>query len=117
MGEDQGTGRTAVSDTENPEEIQREIEQTREELGETVEALATKADVKGQAKRKLQDTKASVAEKKDQLLTKAKDVSPEGVSSAASETVQAARRNPLPPAAVGAFAVGFLAGRLSKHKR
>ena len=40
-----------------PEEIQAEIEATRAELGETVEALAGKADVKGQAQRKVEETK------------------------------------------------------------
>ena len=36
-----------------PEQIEREIERTREELGETVEALAAKTDVKAAARRKL----------------------------------------------------------------
>jgi len=40
-----------------PQEIREDIEQTREELGETVEALAAKTDVAGQAKAKVADTK------------------------------------------------------------
>ena len=43
--------------TRTPEEIEAEIEATREELGETVSALAEKADVKGQAQRKVEETK------------------------------------------------------------
>lgn len=43
--------------TRTPEEIEAEIEATRAELGETVEALAGKADVKGQAQRKVEETK------------------------------------------------------------
>jgi len=41
-----------------PEEIQREIEQTREHLGQTVEELAAKADVKTRAQAKVADVKA-----------------------------------------------------------
>jgi hypothetical protein len=41
-----------VNDTEqrSPEEIRDDIEQTREELGDTAAAVAEKADVKKQAK-------------------------------------------------------------------
>jgi len=41
-----------------PEEIQREIDQTRERLGQTVEELAAKADVKTRAQAKVADVKA-----------------------------------------------------------
>ena len=41
-----------------PEEIQQEIEQTRERLGQTVEELAAKADVKTRAQAKAADMKA-----------------------------------------------------------
>jgi Protein of unknown function (DUF3618) len=34
----------------SPEEIRRDIDQTREDLGDTVAAVAQKADVKAQAK-------------------------------------------------------------------
>jgi succinyl-CoA synthetase beta subunit len=39
-------------------EIQQEIEQTRERLGETVEELAAKADVKARARQKAAEVKA-----------------------------------------------------------
>jgi Protein of unknown function (DUF3618) len=41
-----------VTEQQTPEEIRREIERTRRELGETVEALSHKADVKEQARLK-----------------------------------------------------------------
>ena len=41
-----------------PEEIQREIDQTRERLGQTVEELAAKADVKTRAQAKVADVRA-----------------------------------------------------------
>ena len=111
MGKDPGTGSTTVTETQDPEKIQREIEQTREQLGDTVEALAQKADVKAQAKQKLEDTKASVSDKKEQLLAKAKETSPDGAASLASQASQKGRENPVPLAVAAAFAAGFLAAR------
>jgi ElaB/YqjD/DUF883 family membrane-anchored ribosome-binding protein len=115
MGQDPRTRIAAVTDTQDPEQIQRDIEQTREELGDTVEALTEKADVKAQAKQKLEATKASAAEKKEQLLGKVKDASPESAATTATQASEKARENPLPLAAAGAFAFGFLAGRISKR--
>jgi ElaB/YqjD/DUF883 family membrane-anchored ribosome-binding protein len=43
--------------------IQADIEQTRESLGETIEALAAKADVKGRAEDKVAETKDTIVEK------------------------------------------------------
>jgi len=43
-------------------EIQQEIEQTRERLGQTVEELAAKADLKARAREKADEVKARAAE-------------------------------------------------------
>ena len=112
MGQDPGTAGAHVTDTREPEEIRRDIEATRHDLGDTVEALAAKADVKAQAKQKVDDVKASVAGRKDDLMGKAKEASPDGATAAAGQMTQKARENPLPLAIVGGFAAGFLAGRL-----
>ena len=57
------------------DEIQTDIEQTRKELGETVEALTAKMDVKQRTKDKAAETKEAVVEKaaetKDRVLDKA----------------------------------------------
>ena len=45
------------------DDIQADIEHTRKELGETIEALSAKADVKGRAKKKAADTKDGITEK------------------------------------------------------
>ena len=97
------------------QQIEREIERTRDQLGETVEALARKADVKRQAKDKVEATKVSVAAKKEQLLGKAKDASPDGTSAAAAQVSRTARENPVPLAAVGAFLAGYVAGRITRR--
>jgi ElaB/YqjD/DUF883 family membrane-anchored ribosome-binding protein len=100
-----------MSSAKDPEQIQEEIEETRREMGDTVEALAAKADVKARVKDKVEHTKEAAAEK----LGKAKDASPDGVASGASQATQKAKENPIPVAAFGAFAAGFLLGRLSKR--
>jgi hypothetical protein len=47
-------GREAVG-AKGPDELRREIERTRSELGDTVEELAGKADVKGRARARAAD--------------------------------------------------------------
>jgi Protein of unknown function (DUF3618) len=115
MGQDPSAGRTTVSEPRDPEQLRAEIETTREELGDTVEALAEKTDVKAQTKRKAEETKASVAGKKDELLGQVRQTSPDAAVSAAGELSQKARQNPIPLAAGSAFIVGFLAGRISSR--
>ena len=46
---------------QTPEEIRREIERTRRELGETVEALSHKANVKEQARLKKEEVQERVS--------------------------------------------------------
>ena len=104
-----------MTEAKDPEQLREEIEETRRELGDTVEALAAKADVKARVKDKVGATKESAAQKKDELLGKARETSPDSVSAGASQATQKAKENPLPVAAAGAFVAGFLIGRLTKH--
>ena len=48
---------------QDKEAILADIDRTREQLGETVEALAAKADVKAQAQQKVADVKAQAQQK------------------------------------------------------
>ncbi len=48
------------------DDLQADIEKTRHELGQTVEALAAKADVKGRVEDKVSETKDRVATKTNQ---------------------------------------------------
>ncbi len=114
MGQDEGAARaSAVTESKDPEQIREEIETTRQELGDTVEALAAKADVKGRVREKIGSTKDSAAEK----LGKAREASPDSVSSAATQATATAKQNPIPVAALGAFAGGFLLGRVTKRSK
>jgi ElaB/YqjD/DUF883 family membrane-anchored ribosome-binding protein len=121
----EGKGDRSPEMTET-EQLQSDIETTREEMGDTVEALAAKTDVKAQAKKQAAEAKAQAQEKvadaktkvtgaKDDLLGKARNASPEAAKTAVTQASQKARENPLPVAIVGAAAVGFLVGRLSKR--
>jgi ElaB/YqjD/DUF883 family membrane-anchored ribosome-binding protein len=89
----------AEEPTRTPEEIEAEIETTRADLGETVEALAEKADVKGQAERKLRETKRRAQANLSGPVETAREV--------AVRAPQRAKENPVPlavAAGVGALA-------------
>lgn len=115
MGQDEGSVGAPVEGTRDPEEIRRDIEATRQDLGDTVEALAAKADVKARARERMGQTKTSVAQKAGQLRSKARETSPDGLASGAAQATQKAKENPVPLGIAGAFGVGFLVGRVSKR--
>ena len=60
MGEDPGTVGAPVEAAKDPEQIREDIEATRRELGDTVEALAAKTDVKAHVRERVERTKASM---------------------------------------------------------
>jgi ElaB/YqjD/DUF883 family membrane-anchored ribosome-binding protein len=105
---------------EEPDRIREQIEQTRAEMGETVDALGYKTDVKSRAKDSIQDKKESVMgvaqSAKDRLVGAGQSVGDktpdsEQVKHQARRAKSVAQENPL-GLAVGAVAVGFLAGML-----
>jgi hypothetical protein len=53
---------------QDPSTLRADIERERRELGDTVAALAEKADVKGQAQRKLTDTRETIDRKKREVI-------------------------------------------------
>ncbi len=114
MGQDEsqvGQGVDEESENRGPEEIREDIEATRGEMGETVEALAEKADVKAQAQQRIEGLKQTALAKKQELVGKAKQASPESASGGAHTVTTKAKENPLPLAVGGALFVGFLLGR------
>ena len=60
MGEEPGTVGAPVEAAKDPAQIREEIEATRRELGDTVEALAAKTDVKTHVHERVERTKASL---------------------------------------------------------
>ena len=101
---------------EDPRAIREEIEETREELGDTVAALAHKTDVKARAKDKVEEVKESVRGKTGEVKEKVQSATPESfdvnqVGPAAQQAAHAAEQRPWPLAA-GAFTGGLLIGWL-----
>ena len=103
---------------EDPGTIRSEIEDTRERMGDTVDALAYKADVKSRAKdsvnEKMDSLKSKVTGAKDSVA----DATPSGgeVKHQARRTVGIAQENPL-GLVIGAAAIGFVAGMLIPSTR
>jgi Protein of unknown function (DUF3618) len=58
---------------QDTEQLRRDIERTRAELGATVEALSHKADVKAHARAKAEQAKTRAHEKAEQAKTRAQD--------------------------------------------
>jgi hypothetical protein len=82
---------------EDPTRIRREIESTRDDMGETVEAIGYKADVKSRAKEKV-------------------GAATDRIGGAGSSVKRAAQQNPI-GLAVGSLAAGFLIGTLLPSSR
>ena len=106
-------------------EIQQEIDRTRERLGETVEELAARADVKARAKEKAVEMKAKAQGKATEVsgLVKGKATEVSGlvkdkatdVSGRVKQNQAVQRRWPLAAAAVGGvLAAGLVVWRRRK---
>ena len=91
---------------QDPSEIRNDIEGTRARMGDTVEALGHKADVPGRAKE-------AVSNRLGDVRSKISGATPESdeVKDGARHAAGVAQENPL-GLAVGAAAVGFIAGML-----
>jgi hypothetical protein len=108
MGEDPSqVGKAVETEPRTPEQIEADIERTRREMGDTVAAVAEKADVKAQAKLKVDEAKARVKEK----VGSAK---PESAGDGAGKVGQAASEHRRELIIGGAVLVAFLLGRASR---
>jgi len=87
-------------------------------MGDTVDALAYKADVKTRAKESVSDKVDSLKSKVTGAKDSVSDSTPSGgdVKAGARKTVGIAQENPL-GLAIGAAAIGFLAGMLIPSTR
>jgi gas vesicle protein len=96
---------------EDPDAIRDEIVDTRRRMGETIDALGHKADVKARAKERVSGTVGSVKDKLGMAGQRAGDAAPdpEEVKHQVRRAAGLAQENPL-GLAVGAIALGFLAG-------
>jgi ElaB/YqjD/DUF883 family membrane-anchored ribosome-binding protein len=100
------------------EQLVHEIEETRAELGDTVDALAQKADVKARVSEKLEQRKAAWRDRQEEVKAKVNGAreqvsaaTPDEAKRAASQVAHAAERRPWPAIAI-AIVVGLLIGRM-----
>jgi ElaB/YqjD/DUF883 family membrane-anchored ribosome-binding protein len=121
MSEVDKTREAGTEPADERERIQGDIEQTREELAESVEALAAKADVKAQAKKRIDVRKDAMREQGRRAQEKISGVrsqvsgaTPEDAKAAAHKATTAAQERPLPVIGI-AFAAGLALGRLTKR--
>jgi len=94
---------------QDPSEIREEIEQTRTDMGNTVEAIGYKTDVKSRAKESVQSKVGGVRDR----ISGVKESTPStgDVKEGAQKAVGVAESNPL-GLGVAALAGGFLIGML-----
>jgi hypothetical protein len=103
---------------QDPSEIRQDIERTRAEMGDTVEALSYKTDVKSRARDSVTDKVDTVKSKMGMASSKVGDAtskvgdatpSGEDVKQGARRAAGIAQENPI-GLALGAVAIGFVAG-------
>jgi len=98
--------------------IREEIEQTRSEMGETVDALAHKADVKSRVKESLEEKRDRLREQMAGTSSRIGEATPDRgeVKEGARQAVGVAQETPI-GLAIGGVAAGFLAGMLLPSTR
>jgi gas vesicle protein len=103
---------------QEPGQIRHEIEQTREEMGDTVAALGHKADVKGRMSENIAGKRDRLKERITGVGARANDATPDAgeMRQGAKRAVGVAQENPL-GLAIGSIAVGFVAGMLVPSTR
>lgn len=105
---------------ETVSQAREEIDRTREQLGETVSALAEKTDVKAQVRRKFDETRSRISQKTASLQASGSGAGgndPMALVRQLSDRVfGAARANP-PVALAVTLLLGWLVGRVTKRRR
>lgn len=92
-------------------QLREEIENTRDEMGTTVDAIAYKADVPGRVKESISDKTERLKSQMSGVGSKVSDATPSAgdAKDGAKQAVGLAQENPL-GLAIGGIAIGFLAG-------
>jgi hypothetical protein len=103
---------------QEPREIREEIEDTRARMGETVEALGYKTDVKTRAREKVSGSVQAAKAKVGGAGSRVNEATPgtDDVKQGARRAAGIAQENPI-GLAIGSVAVGFLAGMLVPSTR
>jgi uncharacterized protein DUF3618 len=114
MGEDERqVGEAVAADARTPEQIQADIERTRRELGDTVAAVAEKADVKARARARAQETRERLLNKKHAVASKTRAAAPDSADQALHTVARTARENQRALVIAAATLTAFALGRIS----
>ncbi|MGE4425955.1 MAG: DUF3618 domain-containing protein [Solirubrobacteraceae bacterium] len=105
-----GAGTPGEERERDPETLRREIHRTSEDLGDTVEALSAKADVKGRAKEKIDEGRSAASERAHALRDRVEHAAPDGATDAADRAGRAVRERPQIVAVAVALVFGLLVG-------
>ena len=120
--QERGGARTASaggdpSPENDQEQLQHEIQEARAELGDTVDALAQKTDVKARVSEKVKQRKAALRERQEDISARVAGArervsrtTPDEAKQAASQVARTAEKRPF-PAIVVALGLGLLVGR------
>jgi ElaB/YqjD/DUF883 family membrane-anchored ribosome-binding protein len=98
--------------TTDTDVLRREIAEARAELGDTVEALARKTDVKAQAKAKVAAKWEELRAKVGEVRERVGSARPAQARGTAMVLTERARQRPVPVTAAGALLVGVAIGLL-----
>ena len=96
---------------QEPDQIRQEIEDTRSQMGDTVQALSHKANVPGRIKESIGDKTDRLRQQMSSTTSKVSDATPGAgdIRDGAQQAVGIAQENPL-GLAIGGVALGFLVG-------
>ena len=100
MDQDTRQGSQAVGQSAQ-EQLRREIEEVRSELGETVEELVAKTDVKARAREKVTEVRSTVSDR---------------TPGSPGEAAELARSKPVPLAVAGGLFAGVVAWLLFRRR-
>jgi ElaB/YqjD/DUF883 family membrane-anchored ribosome-binding protein len=122
--QDATTPANAPTDQRDPEAIREEINRTREDMGETLDALSAKLDVKGQTKAKAEEAKSQAKAKAGQakaqaetLVSQAKGQTQTLASQAKDQAQAIYRRQPAAVIAGAGAILAIVAGLLVRRAR
>jgi ElaB/YqjD/DUF883 family membrane-anchored ribosome-binding protein len=93
-----------MTSSDNPQQLAEEIERTRTELGETVDALTAKADVKARAQAKANQLSTRLKGKANQARQQASQQAQQA-GKQAKQTSQQVKQHPVPLAVSAGAAI------------
>ena len=111
------TDTTDDSGSAHSDELREQVEQTREELGETVAQLAAKADLKKRAHDTFETVQAEVQETSAHTAQAVRAHTPQPVQDAAAKVAATGRRKPAAVIAAVAAAVAAVVTTVLRRRK